>query len=218
MDFRAVLFDLDGTLLDTIDDLTDAMNAVLAQRDWPPHDREDYKIFVGSGTTELVRLALPENQRDANTIAVCERELKENYGEHCMDRTRPFDGIEPFLDALVERGIKMAVLSNKPDRFVKMLVEKLLPRWRFDVVQGERPSMPKKPDPAVPLAIAKQLGVPAAEFVYLGDSSIDMETAANAGMYPIGVLWGFRGEEELRNHGARLILSRPQELMRLLGK
>lgn len=214
--FQAVLFDLDGTLLDTIDDLTDSMNAVLARRGRPQHSREDYKIFVGSGTRELVRLALPDACRDETTVTQCEEELKVHYEAHCMDRTRPFEGIDCLLDALTKRGLRMAILSNKPDAFVQRLVRALLPRWAFDVVQGELPGIPKKPDPAVPLMIARRLGVEPAQILYIGDSGIDMETAANAGMYPVGVLWGFRGERELRSHGARLLFSQPHELLSLL--
>ena len=216
IEFRAVLFDLDGTLLDTIEDLTDSINEVLTDRGWPVHTTEEVKYFVGEGSRNLVLRSMPEDQRDDKTIDECDLAVRKEYAKRCFNKTRPYEGIELFLDALTERDIKMAVLSNKPDSFVKELVARLFAEWRFEVVLGARPSAPIKPDPTVPREIAKNIGVQPRECLYIGDSETDMHTAVAADMHPVGVTWGFRKEEELISSGARTLFRKPDELMRLL--
>jgi phosphoglycolate phosphatase len=214
--FAAVLFDLDGTLLDTIDDLTGAMNAALGRLGFPPRTPAECKVFVGDGVENFILRSLPEAHRDKATAASVAPLYREAYGRNWADKTRPYDGIPELLDALVARGMKLAVLSNKPDDFTRLMVQKLLPRWRFDAIAGERAAHPRKPDPAAALEIASALGVQPARFLYLGDTNTDMRTAAAAGMFPVGALWGFRSADELRASGARVLVKRPADVIAVL--
>ena len=217
MTYEAVLFDLDGTLLDTIDDLADATNTVLSRRGLPVHDVEAYKYFVGDGAVSLMRRALPEANRDKHTVEQTVAGMRAEYATCWADKTRPYDGVGPMLDALAERGIRMAVLSNKPEDFTKLCVTQLLPGRAFDLVVGARVSVPLKPDPTAALAIAEQLDGRPAGFIYLGDTGTDMKTACAAGMYAVGALWGFRTAEELAANGAKLLIENPTDLLPLLG-
>jgi phosphoglycolate phosphatase len=214
---RAVLFDLDGTLLDTIRDLADATNAALGQLGFAAHPVGTYKRLVGEGVEMLIRRALPADRLDAATVARCAALMKQEYSDRWARTTRPFDGIPELLDALTARGIPLAVLSNKPDEFTQLCVARLLPRWRFAAVVGQSPGRPKKPDPAAALEIAARLGRPPAEVLYLGDTDTDMQTAVAAGMFPVGALWGYRTRAELLAHGAKALLARPLDLLSLLS-
>jgi len=216
MGYRAVIFDLDGTLLDSVDDLADSTNITLRQLGFPEHDREAYKYFVGEGLENLARQALPEDHRDVDTLAKCAALLRDEYGRRWADKTRPYEGVPELLDTLASQGIKMAILSNKPDEFTKVVVAKLLPKWRFENVAGSKPSVPKKPDPTVSLQIAETAGIPPSEFIYLGDTHTDMETANAAHMYAVGALWGFRTADELIKSGAKVLIKRPMDLLELL--
>lgn len=216
MKHKAVIFDLDGTLLDTIEDLADSMNNVLTRYNFPTHTVDEYKYFVGEGVDELIRKSLPENQRSDEMIKRCVVEMREEYSKLWYNKTRPYDGINELLYNLTKRNVKMAVLSNKIDHFTKMMVKKLLPDWNFQIVLGSRPNVPNKPDPTSAIEIANSFGVPPHEFIYLGDTSIDMETANNAGMYPIGALWGFRTAKELKDSGAKALIEKPMELLEYL--
>ena len=218
MKYAAVIFDLDGTLLDTLQDLADAMNSVLKARGWPTHPNKAYRQFVGEGARNLVRRAVPPQQRTDAVIAGFLAEYQAAYRRNWNATTRPYDGIPELLDQLAARRIKMAVLSNKPEAFTHLCVQELLPRWKFEAVVGQIDSLPMKPDPAGPREIARMLDVPAKRFLYVGDSGVDMETAVNAGMFPVGALWGFRTKQELLKHGARKLVARPQELLTLIGE
>lgn len=211
--YKAVIFDLDGTLLYTLQDLTDSVNAALSRAGLPAHSAEEYKYFVGDGVEELARRVLPEDLRNGDAIANLVADIRREYSQRWADTTRPYDGIPELLDTLRERGIKMAILSNKPDDSTKATVSRLLDRWQFDIVMGAGPSAPKKPDPTAALNMAKQLEIRPHEMLYVGDTDTDMKTAVAAGMYPVGVLWGYRTAEELREHGAGTIISRPIELL-----
>ncbi|MCC6750212.1 MAG: HAD hydrolase-like protein [Deltaproteobacteria bacterium] len=216
MQARAVLFDLDGTLLDTLGDLAASTNAVLEALGLPQHPDAAYKDFVGEGLEQLVRRALPEEHADDATVAEGLRRLREHYGAHLLDLTRPYPGIPELLDALVARGLPMVVLSNKAEDFTVRLAEALLSRWPFVHVWGSVPERKKKPDPGAALALATELEVAPSTVVYLGDTGIDMRTARGAGMRAVGVLWGFRGPEELLAAGAEALIARPEELLALL--
>ncbi len=216
MKFKAILFDLDGTLLDTIDDLSDSANAVLAASGFPTHGTEAYKYFVGNGLRNLMARALPEEHRDEATIEAGLSAMRLEYGKRWADKTRPYPGVPQLLDGLSEKNIRMTILSNKADEFTQQVVKKLLPHWRFEAVFGESPAVPKKPDPAGAVKITELLGIPAGEFLYLGDTNVDMSTAVLAGMYPVGALWGFRKSDELVEGGARVLLPRPEALLDLL--
>ncbi|HHN46543.1 MAG TPA: HAD family hydrolase [Planctomycetes bacterium] len=211
----AVLFDLDGTLLDTIEDLGDSMNAVLRSLGLPLHDYEAYKVFVGDGIRNLVMRALPEERRDEGSLKHCRDLLWAEYSKRWRDKTRPYADIPEMLDALAARNIAMAILSNKPDEFTQKVVGAMLSRWRFAAVQGMREGVPIKPDPSAALDIAGKLGIAPADFVYLGDTGTDMKTAASAGMFAVGALWGFRSGEELAASGARMLIRSPLELLPL---
>jgi phosphoglycolate phosphatase len=216
MKYKAVLFDLDGTLLDTLEDIADSVNTVLHRIGFPGHSLEEYKYFIGDGVEHLASRALPEGQRDAASVDGMVVAVREEYNRRWADKTRPYEGVPELLDALTARGVKMAVLSNKPDDFTRLTVSRLLPRWRFDAVVGAQPNGPYKPDPAAAIEIADRLGVPPGEFVYLGDGDADMKTAVAAGMYPVGALWGFRSRGELTAGGAKEVIEHPTDLIRLL--
>lgn len=215
--FRAILFDLDGTLLDTLEDLGNAANRVLRKNGFPMHDMDAYRTMVGDGAVVLIRRALPEDKRNDETIRACVQSFREEYGRGWKTKTRPYDGVAEMLDALAVYGMKMAVLSNKPDDFTKRCVAEFLSDWTFDMVLGQSDSTPLKPDPAGAKEIAKYLDIPPSHFIYLGDTAIDMKTAVATGMFPVGALWGFRTEKELRENGAQALIKKPQEILNLLG-
>ena len=216
MTYKAILFDLDGTLLDTLEDLGNSVNSVLARRDLPTHALDEYRYFVGDGTAMLITRALPQGKRNDETVRACLEELREAYGRNWNVNTRPYEGIPEMLDALTEHGLKMAVLSNKQHEFTRLCVADLLSNWTFDVVFGQRDEVRRKPDPTGALEVAERLNLPPADFLYLGDSAVDMKTATAAGMFPVGVLWGFRPAEELKEVGARALIERPLEILDLL--
>ncbi len=214
---QAVIFDLDGTLLDTLDDLADSANRVLDQLGFPTHSVDAFRYFVGDGVGELVRQMLPEDRRDRQTMADITDGYRREYGQHWNVKTRPYDGIEAMLDELTARGVRIAVLSNKPDVYTQQCVSELLSSWRFDPVIGHHDGIPRKPDPAGAFQIADRLELSPAEIAYVGDTGTDMQTAVAAGMFAIGVVWGFRPEEELRSNGADAIAAEPRELIGLIS-
>lgn len=217
MRFDAVLFDLDGTLLDTLDDLADAVNRVLAARGFPLHPIADYRYFVGDGSVKLIERALPPERCDSATRKDCLARFKLEYERNWNVKTRPYPGIPQMLDGLVERGVRLAVLSNKIDSFTRQCVAEFLPRWKFDVILGQREGIAVKPDPSGALEVAREMGLPPARFLYLGDTSVDMQTAHAAGMHSVGALWGFRDRDELERNGAKVIISKPMELLSILS-
>ena len=216
MAHKAVLFDLDGTLLDTLEDIADSMNAALAAHDFSGHDLPTYKILVGEGMDVLTRRALPEKNRDDKTVESCLARMRSEYGKRWADKTRIYAGMAELLDELTRRKIRLAVLSNKPDDFTKAMVTKMLPEWHFERVYGSRAGVPRKPDPAGALAVASEMNLTPADFLYLGDTNIDMRTANAAGMFALGVLWGFRPAEELKESGAKALIERPQDALKFI--
>ena len=216
MNYKAVLFDLDGTLLDTLADIAYSMNAVLVNAGLPVHPVEAYREFVGEGIANLVRRALPEKCADERTVQQHVSAMLDEYGRRWADNTKPYPEIPELLQALTVRKIKMAVLSNKMDNFTKDMVTTLLDDWQFAVVIGAQSSIPRKPDAAGALLISRQCGVIPEEFLYLGDSNTDMQTAVNAGMYPVGALWGFQTADQLLAAGAQKLIAKPLELLTLL--
>lgn len=216
MPTHAVLFDLDGTLLDTIEDLADSLNAMLDALGAPGHAAEAYKHFVGDGIDVLVRRVLPEDRRNEATVARGIARAREEYGRRWQAKTRPYEGVPALLDALFARGLRVGILSNKPDDFTRLTVEALLPGWSFDLVWGVGEGVPKKPDPTGALRAAAALSVDPAAIVFCGDTNTDMRTAVAAGMRPVGALWGFRDEAELTESGAAAVIARPEDLLDLL--
>ncbi len=216
MPYKAVVFDLDGTLLDTIDDLADSMNAVLAQRGLPTHPTESYKTFVGDGVVALVRRALPGGYLDANDLDAVVAEMRESYAQRWDKKSRPYEGIDAMLSELTQRGLKRAVLSNKPHDFTQLCVERLLAGQRFDVVLGVSDAIPPKPQTLGAEHICKQLSVTPPQCLYLGDTNTDMKTGKAAGMFTVGCTWGFRTAEELRENGADALVDHPSQILDLL--
>jgi phosphoglycolate phosphatase len=216
MKYKAVLFDLDGTLLDTLADLGESMNAVLKRFGFPEHQLESYKYHVGDGVCELCRRVLPPDRLDETTLKAVAQAMRAEYGSRWDRKTRPYDGVSELLNGLTVHGIKMAILSNKPHDFTRLCVQKLLGQWHFDVVQGLDESIQKKPHPLGAQTVAKKLGFLPANFIYLGDTNTDMKTAVAAGMYPAGALWGFRTADELTANGAKLLIAKPTDLLKLI--
>jgi phosphoglycolate phosphatase len=218
MAIRLVIFDLDGTLVDTLQDLADSMNAVLAARGHPTHGRDPYRRFVGDGVAELVRRALPPEAADEVTVAECVAEMREEYGRRLTAASRPYPGIEVLLAALRARGLKTAVLSNKPDPATRTLVAMLFPDHRFHAVRGARPGVALKPDPEAASELCAGLGVDPRRTLYVGDTDTDMATGRAAGMVTVGVAWGFRDPDELLRAGAEHLVHRPDQLLALCGE
>jgi phosphoglycolate phosphatase len=211
--FKAVIFDLDGTLLNTLDDLADSMNSVLEHNHLPPHPPEAYRYFIGDGIDMLVQRALPFRVAGHDELQRLVREMKREYARRWLYRTRPYPGVPEMLSAFAAAGTAMAVLSNKPDDASQVIVQALLPNAGFQMVWGATPERPKKPDPSAALEIAARLDIPASEFLFIGDTPIDMHTARAAGMFPLGVLWGFRPAEELIGAGARMLVAQADHLI-----
>jgi phosphoglycolate phosphatase len=209
----AILFDLDGTLLDTLADLADSTNRCLARLGLPGHPVEAYRYFVGDGLTNLALRTLPVERRDPGTVEALKDLFNRDYHEHWADRTRPYEGITGLLDALSALGRPMAILSNKPHAFTVEMVRHFFSAWKFAAVFGARDSHPRKPDPAAALEASAAMGLSPAQLLYAGDTGTDMETARNAGMFAVGVLWGFRPRAELLDSGAQALVSRPAELL-----
>lgn len=212
--FQTVIFDLDGTLLDTMPDLMDAGNHVCRQHGWPTCDIEAYRTMVGIGTRDLLQALAPNGAEDPgldDAIA----EYMDYYGKHNADKTIPYPGITALLNTLRENGIRMAICSNKSDAFTKKLAEHYFP-GTFPVVRGRIDGFPGKPDPAGIHLIMSELGADKASTLYVGDSNIDIRTAHNSGLVSCGVSWGFRGRQELEEAGAQHIVDTAEELLALI--
>ncbi len=217
MEFDGVIFDLDGTLVDTLEDIADAMNRVLALEGAPGHAYAEYRYLIGHGIRNLVTEALPAELRSAERVKRCYARMLEDYGAHALVKTRAYEGVPELVRALRADGVPLAVHSNKADGPTQAIVAALLDPGDFAVVAGARPDVPLKPDPAVALDIAARFGLPPARVVYLGDSLVDMRTGTAAGMIPVGAAWGFRTPEELVESGAAAVIDAPLELLALRG-
>ena len=214
---KAVLFDLDGTLMNTLDDLADAVNFALDFFGFETHSIEKYRYFVGNGIPNLIMRATPENHRDETTLAAVKKKFYEYYNLHSMKKTRPYSGIPETLAALKKAGIKTAVVTNKDDAAAKIIINGFFPN-SFDFVFGTSEDIPKKPDPTIVRIATEKLGVTADECVFVGDSCVDMETAGNSGIYSVGVTWGFRPKTELIEYGASVIVNTPDEIISVIKK
>ncbi len=215
MKFKGAIFDLDGTLIDSIEDIADSMNAVLREGGFPEHDLKSYKIFVGNGIKTLVRRALPKDSPEV-VVESCYTAMMTRYEKYCDVKSVPYKGIPELLGELHDRGLKMAVLSNKADRITKRVIGTLLSKIPFVSVEGLKDEATKKPNPSNAFIICSRMGVRPEEILYLGDTGIDMETARRAGFFAVGVLWGFRGKDELISNGAEVLIGSPDEVLELL--
>ena len=213
--FQTVIFDLDGTLLNTIDDLADASNYVCRKNDWPVHTVEEYKQMVGHGIPDLVSRFSPEGFRSPLLMMSTLSQFSEYYGRHNMDKTVPYAGIPELLETLKDRGVQMAVYSNKADEFSQVIVRHYFADT-FALVQGKLPSIPVKLNPTGVRQLLKKLNADPAATLYVGDSDVDMETANNAGLTACGVTWGFRSRLELSGKHPRFLADTPAELLRYI--
>ena len=218
MTIGAVIFDLDGTLIDSLEDLGTSVNRMLEKNGFPTHKIENYRNYIGDGALKLVSRALPSNCRNAQTLEKYLAAFKSEYNQNWNNKTKPYSGISGLLDKLSALNLKLAVLSNKPHSTTNLCVKSILGGWSFDKIQGQQDPLPPKPNPTGAKQIASYLQVQPADFLFLGDTAIDMQTAVRAGMYPVGVLWGFRGREELIKGGARTCIEHPLDLLKLFPK
>ena len=209
-----IIFDLDGTLADTIADLAEAVNAALAERNLPTHGTEGYKLMVGDGFSALVRRALPAGlASDQGLLEALSMAARSRYLEECLRTTKPYPGVQELLSGLKSQRVACAVLSNKPQSLSLKIVETLFPGFPFVAVLGERPGIPRKPDPQGALEIASLTGIPARSWAFVGDSGIDMRTAARAGMHAWGAAWGYRSAAELLEGGAEALFASPADIL-----
>ncbi|MBL4700275.1 MAG: HAD family hydrolase [Phycisphaeraceae bacterium] len=214
MNFKAVMFDLDGTLADTLGDIAAAANHAFTVMGQPTQKLQRFRYLAGQGLERLFTDALPDLEHaDVESYIA---PFRAYYADHSMDSSVLFPGIEALLDHINQKGMKLAVLSNKPDGPTQLLCQKLMSPWDIDVVLGHREPYPLKPDPTSALAICKELDIAPKDWMYVGDTDVDMYTAKNAEMFAVGVLWGFRDEPELRKSGANVIVSDAQQIIDLL--
>ena len=213
MNYKAAVFDLDGTLVNSLDDLADSANATLRAHSFPVHEVEAYRYFVGDGTRKLMERILPqEHAADTTFVEQFMSEYKDCYARNLLQKTKPYDGIMEMLEELRRRSIPMAVCTNKHQSAAAMIVKTLFPHRIFQEIIGDQEGLPRKPDPQKVLRIMRDFGVMGEQTAYFGDTDVDMDTARNAKAFAVGVLWGFRPEEELVAHGADLLLIHPMEL------
>jgi len=216
MKYKAVLFDLDGTLLDTLADLAYSVNAVLNTYGYPEHAVDAYRYFVGEGIKVLVQRAFPVGTVSEENLDQMVEAVEAEYAVRWIDHTLPYPGVPEMLSYLEEKDIPKAILSNKPHKFTVKTTEALLPDWFFTAVYGIEDGMPKKPDPFGALKILQGMGIEPHQALFLGDTGTDMVTATKGGLFPVGVLWGFRPAEELLKAGARALLNHPLEIKEII--
>lgn len=215
MKTKLIIFDLDGTLLDTINDLATSVNHALTLNAYPVHEREAYRYFVGNGITKLIERALPETARNEATIMQVRRDFVTHYSQHNTDLTKPYPGIESLIDTLKREQIRLAVASNKYQVATVKLIDHYFPKNTFSVVLGQREGIDPKPDPTIVFDILTETGYTAEDTLYIGDSKVDMQTATRSGLRSVGVTWGFRPRAELEEHGATYIIDSPEQLLLL---
>ena len=211
MKYKAVIWDLDGTLLDTLEDLKNSVNYGLEGFGMPPITLEMTRRFVGNGVGRLIELAVPEGTDKETTEKVLAR-FKGHYEEHSLDATKPYEGVVDVLKALKGKGYKLAIVSNKIENAVGELAEKFF-TGLIDVAIGETPDVPKKPAPDMIFKALNKLGIEKDEAVFIGDSDVDVATGINSGLDMLTVLWGFRDEDELIEAGAKVFVRKPEEIL-----
>lgn len=213
---RLCIFDLDGTLVNSLQDLADCCNAILEEEGFPIHPLDAYRHFVGNGIAKLIERIIPENKRTADLVADLRRRFDERYRAHCLDATKPYPGIVELLSACREEQIGLAVLSNKAEPFAKFICQETFGDSAFNAVCGQKPEVPKKPAPDGIFSLLKEFDVQPEEAVLVGDSNVDIQTAQNAGIHSIGACWGFRGSEELKQAGAEALAVSPKDCQNII--
>ena len=214
MKYKLALFDMDGTILDTLEDLTDATNVIMEKYGYPTHGIDAVRSFVGNGLRKLIERATPADT-DAAKIDAMLADFKVYYADHCADKTHPYDGVREMIARLRAKGILTAVVSNKVDEGVQELVKEYFPGL-FDLAVGERPDVKPKPAPDMVFSALERMGIDIREAVFIGDSDVDLKTAQNAGIDGIFVDWGFRTPEVLRSLGAEIVVSTPEQVEALI--
>ncbi len=212
MAFRAVLFDLDGTLLDTLEDIAVSMNRALMENGFPQHPINAYRYFVGDGVKTLARRVTGLEDGFEPVL----KAYQAYYALECRNRTQPYEGIPKMLESLSRLGLPLCIFSNKPHDGTLAVVKGYFPQITFACVRGQMEGVPVKPDPTGALQIARELNIDPADFLYVGDTGVYMDCAKAAGMVPVGALWGFRTREELLEHGARHLIANPAEILALV--
>lgn len=216
MRYEAVIFDLDGTLLNTIEDIADSFNAVLRKRGYNTFTVQDYKYFVGKGVNVLIQRAMKEDEIQADLFAQIKKEYYEEYGAKSAVKTKPYEGIMKFLNDLEGNSVRINVLSNKPHSQTLTVMNNYFKNINFDNVYGKKEEFPIKPNPESAFDIIEKLAINKEKILYVGDTLTDMLTAKNAGLDSVGVLWGFRNRKELEEHDAKYIVSRPEEILKIV--
>ena len=214
--YQSVIFDLDGTLVNSLYHLAGSMNRALVVYGLPAHPGISYKQFVGNGRAQLVRRAIGAERLSEQLVEKVTQFFNQDYAVHCMDQTKPYDGILPMLCSLQEKGVQIGVLSNKPDAFVQEMIKKLFPGVSFSAVWGKREGFAPKPDCASVYAMLKELGCEKQACLYVGDSDVDVYLARDAALAFCGVQWGFRGEQELLAAGAQATVQTPEDLLQFI--
>ena len=214
MIFKAAIFDMDGTLVDTLEDIFDGVNEMLEHYNFPARTLDEVRNFVGNGARKLIERSLPaEKSKDENFLSEALKYYDGSYARHALNKTKPYDGIMEFLTELESKKIPLAICTNKQKFAAVKIAGKILSPINFFEIVGDEPGKPRKPDPTRALEIAKKIGVQPAEVAYFGDTSVDMETAKNAGFFSVGVTWGFRPRSELEESGAKIIVNHPKEIL-----
>jgi len=212
--FRAIIFDLDGTLLNTLNDIAGAMNQVLLDNGFPSHPIDTYKYYIGDGLEKLIERALPNENMIPGSLSEYLRAFRTVYAKNWQASTQPYPGIPTLLTRLSQQDVRLAILSNKAHEFTLQMVDVLLGQWKFIKILGAGSDFPKKPNPAAAIHILKMMKIRGEECLLVGDSGVDMQTALAAGIIPVGVTWGFRPESELRLNGSRFIAKHPLDILR----
>lgn len=212
---KLCIFDLDGTLLNTLEDLADAANHVLAEHHFPIHPVDAYRYFVGNGMPTLIRRILPPEHRDSEVYKVCFNEFLEYYTIHMHDKTTVYEGLTEVLETLQQQHVKLAVATNKVHSALAPLMANFFPTVKWDALFGQRDGVPVKPDPQVVYDILAATGCTKEEALYFGDTAVDMDTAHRAGLRAVGVLWGYRPIEELEKAKADNIIKNPRDILHL---
>ena len=217
MNFEAIIFDLDGTLIDSIPDIADAANQIMMKHHFPVHNAEQYVEWIGNGAYRLLKRAVPENISEEYIRELLEEYL-EVYRNNCTNKTRLYPGTDHLFDFLNEQNVPISILTNKPHIITHKVYEKYLSKWNFNVILGQMEGYPKKPDPACALEIAEKLNCAPRKVLFIGDSDTDIKTGTAAGMIPIGVIWGYGTEESLKEAGAKFLIHDTGALLKFIKK
>lgn len=210
--YKGIIFDLDGTLVDSLDDLTVSLNTALAEAGRPARNRDEVRLMIGNGMSVLVKRALEGSDVDEEEMTRIKTALETHYALHSLDATGPYEGVDKLITVLKREGLKLGVLSNKPDDFATSIVAALFPSSPFNLVRGQLPGVPTKPDPRAALEMIRGWGLKPKDVAIVGDSAVDIETARNAGCDSLGAAWGFRGRGELEAAGATAVFEGPLEI------